>query len=125
MHELHVRVHGETPDDQLPKDKRGRPKRKRYVKTPPEFRAIALGSRPPSDGEVEAALRKMFALILEREPSAGDIAKFGAAISGSLDLVRQHLPEDLLLIVARLAPIERDHLLCELPGRDHRRRALC
>lgn len=77
MHELHVRVHGETPIDELPKDKRGRPKRPRYVKTPPEFRAIALAAEPPSDAQVEAALGKMFELIVERRPSADEVAKFG------------------------------------------------
>ena len=76
MHELHVRVHGETPVDQLTKDKRGRPVRKRFKKTVPEFRTIALAAERPTGVQMSAAIRQMFDLVIEREPTAEDIEKF-------------------------------------------------
>lgn len=78
FHELHVRAHGETPVDQLPKDKRGRPIRPRFQRTLPEFSAIALSSDSPSDEQIEASLRKVFELAIERDPSPEALVKFGA-----------------------------------------------
>ena len=80
MHERHVREHGEIPDDQLPKDKKGKPIRPRHPKTPDEFAEIILGDSAPADAQVEAAIRKMFDLVVEREPGEEEIGKYKTLI---------------------------------------------
>jgi len=76
MHQRHVSIHGEIPEDQLPKDKKGKPIRPRHPKTPVEFSSIILGEEAPTDQQFDAATRKMFALLVEREPAETDLEKY-------------------------------------------------
>ena len=76
LHALHVRKHGEIPEDQLPKDKKGKPIRPRHPKTPKEFEAIILDSGVPTDAAIAEAIQKMFELVIERPPSEKDIGKY-------------------------------------------------
>ena len=75
-----------VPDDQLPKDKNGKPIRPRYPKTPDEFRSIIASEDPPTDQQLDAAIEKMFALVIERAPSPDDLAKYRG-------LIRECVPE--------------------------------
>ncbi|MEN8871767.1 MAG: c-type cytochrome domain-containing protein, partial [Akkermansiaceae bacterium] len=80
LHALHVQKHGEIPEDQLPKDKKGKPIRPRYPKTPKEFEAIILDSSVPTDDALTDAIRKMFELVIEHPPSEKDIGKYRSLI---------------------------------------------
>lgn len=76
LHKLHVSEHGEIPDDQLPKDKRGKPIRPRHPKSPPEFESIILKKDEPTEQEIDAAVRKMYSLVIESPPSYEDLGKY-------------------------------------------------
>lgn len=84
MHEAHVRIHGETPEDELPKDKNGKPIRPKFEKSPDEFAAIVLGEEHPDKPTIDAAIVKMFAMLIEREPSAEEVEKYRNLISESI-----------------------------------------
>ena len=76
MHELDERLNGPTPVDELPKDKNGKPIVPRFPKTSNEFRTIVLGEASPTDEALDAAVRKMFELVIEREPTVEELAKY-------------------------------------------------
>ena len=76
LHKMYVSEHGEIPDDELPKDKKGKPIRPRHPGSPKEFETIILAEGSPSDAEIDAAVRKMFELVVEREPSQDGIGKY-------------------------------------------------
>lgn len=84
MHELHVIEHGETPEDQLPKDKKGKPIRPRYQSTPKVFNQIVLDSKPPSAEQIDAATAYMFKLVVERAPSTDDLEKYRRLIKSCI-----------------------------------------
>lgn len=84
MHEAYVRDHGEIPDDQLPKDKKGKPIRPRHLNSPQEFADIILLKEPPSEAQIDAAITKMFHLVVERDPEKEDFAKYGELIRESI-----------------------------------------
>ena len=84
LHELHVREHGEVPEDQLPKDKKGKPIRPRYPKTPQEFAAVALADSSPADAELDAAIAKMFDLVIEWRPTGADLDKYRSLIRSAI-----------------------------------------
>ncbi len=76
MHEKHVKIHGPIPDDKLPKDRRGRPIRPRYHRTAKEFSELILNDKKPTDQQLDDAIKKMFVLVTEREPSKEDVDKY-------------------------------------------------
>ncbi len=76
IQELEVRRHGEVPEDQWPKDKKGNPIRPRFPRTVAEFADIVLSEALPDDGALDAAVRKMFALAVERGPSDAEFRKY-------------------------------------------------
>ena len=76
LHELYVEKYGEIPDDKLPKDKRGKPIRPRYQKTCAEFRTIIRAEQTATDAQIESAIRKMFDLVIEREPTSKELDKY-------------------------------------------------
>ncbi len=76
LHKLHVQEHGETPEDQLPKDKRGKPIRIRHPKTPEAFANIILAKGAPTDEQLNSAIKKMFDLVIEREPNTNALRKY-------------------------------------------------
>lgn len=76
LHELRVRRDGAIPEDQLPKDKNGKPIRPRFPPTPEEFEAIVLSDSSPTDAQVRAAIVRMFQLVVERTPSEQEVAKY-------------------------------------------------
>ncbi len=80
LHELDVQRNGPTPEDQLPKDKRGKPIRPRYAKTASEFSDVILSEKAPSDVQVDDAVRKMFDLVVEQEPSVEEVGKYRGLI---------------------------------------------
>ena len=84
MHEAHVREHGETPEAQLPKDNRGRPIRPNHPKSPTEFAAIILSKESPSNLQLDAAVTKMYHLVIQREPGEGDLAKYRQLIKDAV-----------------------------------------
>ena len=84
MHEAHVLEHGEIPEDQLPKDKRGKPIRPRHLKSPQEFADIILLQEPPSDEQIDKAISKMFQLVIERDAEKADFSKYGKLIRESI-----------------------------------------
>ena len=71
-----MKIHGPIPVEKLPKDRRGRPIRPRFPKTAKEFREIVLSDKAPTDAHAEAAIRKMFDLIIEQPPTAADLKKY-------------------------------------------------
>lgn len=85
VHEVFVREHGEIPDDELPKDKKGNPIRPRFLKTPDPFRDVILLEEPPSDEQVDAAVRAMFAMVVEREPTDADVARYRGLIQSAIE----------------------------------------
>lgn len=84
MHEAYVRVHGEIPEDQLPKDHRGKPIRPRHLKTPDVLAGIVLADKPVIDDQIDAAIKYMFDSVIEREPDAADIAKYRGLITEAI-----------------------------------------
>ena len=84
MHEAHVRVHGEIPVDQLPKDHRGKPIRPRHLKSPEEFAEIVLSENPISKTQIDAAITRMFHLVIQRDPGKDDLAKYRRLITESI-----------------------------------------
>ncbi|MGC6567100.1 MAG: DUF1588 domain-containing protein [Akkermansiaceae bacterium] len=80
FHKLQVQLHGEIPDDQLPKDKKGKPIRPRFPGSPKEFEAIILDAGTPTDAALSEAIRKMFELVIERPPSEADLGKYRSLI---------------------------------------------
>ena len=67
--ELDEQVNGPIPEDELPKDRNGNPIRPRYARTPDEFREIIFSEETPTDGQIDAAVGRMFDFVIEREPS--------------------------------------------------------
>jgi hypothetical protein len=84
IQEVHVRVHGETPEDELPKDKNGKPIRPKFHQTPEEFGAIVLAAEPPDEATIDTAIAKMFAMVIEREPSPEQTEKYRTLIQNSI-----------------------------------------
>ena len=80
FHKLHVREHGEIPDDQLPKDKKGQPIRPRHPKTPEPFESIILKESEPTDEEIDAAIGTMYSLVIEQEPTDEGLTKYRGLI---------------------------------------------
>ena len=76
LHQLRVLRDGPIPEDQLPKDKKGKPIQPRFPPTPSEFQAIVLGADAATDDQVHAAISRMSQLVMEREPSAGELKKY-------------------------------------------------
>lgn len=76
MHELDEQSNGPTPEDQLPKDRNGKPIRPRHPKTPDEFRAVIFSDSPPTDEQIDAAVTRMFELVIERGPSPDELVKY-------------------------------------------------
>ncbi len=84
VHEAYVAEHGEIPDEELPKDKRGKPIRPRHLKTPEPFREIVLQKEPPTDEQVDAAVRLMYASVIEREPSDDDVLRYRGLVHSAV-----------------------------------------
>ena len=84
LHERSVREHGEIPEDQLPKDKNGKPIRVRHPKTVPEFSTIVLAESDPSDAELDAAIEKMYELVIERAPDEDALSKYRSLMHRSI-----------------------------------------
>ncbi|MDC0307171.1 DUF1588 domain-containing protein [bacterium] len=76
LHQLRVQRDGPIPEDQLPKDKKGTPIRPRFPATPPEFETILLTESAPTDGQIHAAIGRMFRWVIEREPSVAELNKY-------------------------------------------------
>lgn len=76
INELQEKRDGPIPEDQLPKDKKGRPIRPRFAKSADEFRTIIFSESPPTDDQIGAAIRKMFNLMIERDPSSSEEKKY-------------------------------------------------
>ncbi|MDG2123117.1 MAG: DUF1588 domain-containing protein [Verrucomicrobiales bacterium] len=76
MYELGERVNGPTPEEEWPKDRKGNPQRPRFPKTAEEFAEIILGDGEVGDGQIDAAVRKMYALLIERLPRDGEVVKY-------------------------------------------------
>jgi mono/diheme cytochrome c family protein len=76
MHELDERINGPTPEDQLPKDKNGKPIRPRFETTPKEFAEVILSEEPASTEQVHAAIEKMFQLMIERSATPEELLKY-------------------------------------------------
>lgn len=76
IHEHRVRREGPIPADQLPKDKKGKPIQPRFPAAPQEFQTIVLAEDKASDDQVNAAITKMFQLVIEREPTAKELQKY-------------------------------------------------
>lgn len=70
LHERRVARDGPIPADQLPKDKKGKPIQPRFPATPAEFQSIVLNEEEATDERVDAAIARMFQLVIEREPSS-------------------------------------------------------
>ncbi len=79
FYQQHVQIHGETPVDQLPKDKRGRPIKPKHAKTAKEFAEIIFEKERPSDSQLDAAISRMFGIMIEREPEPEDYKKYRSA----------------------------------------------
>lgn len=82
LHQLRVLRVGPIPEDQLPKDKKGKPIKPRFPATPTEFETIVLAKTEATDEQIHAAITRMFVLVVEREPSADELKKYR-------DLMRQ------------------------------------
>lgn len=76
IHERRVLRDGPIPDDQLPKDKNGKPIQPRFPATPAEFHAIVLKNEPANDELTNSAITRMFQLVIEREPSQEELQKY-------------------------------------------------
>ena len=76
LHELRLRRDGPIPEDQLPKDKKGKPIRPRFPATPDEFAAIVLAESEVSVDQIQAAITRMFGLLIEREPEPEELHKY-------------------------------------------------
>lgn len=94
----------DPPTGELPKDAQGRPIAPRYFPTSAEFRQIVLSTKPPSDSEIDAAVRKMYALVIEQEPTTEEFAKYRdllrkwAATAGNAEGLR------MMLIAIAISP---------------------
>jgi len=125
LHELDELRNGPTPEDQLPKDKKGKPIRPRYAKTADEFRTIIFREDSPTDDEVDAAVARMFDLLIEREPSDEELYKYRglmtecAAIGGNAEGLRM-----MLIAVAISPPAIYRMELGQGPTDEHGRRLL-
>lgn len=84
VYELNEKINGPTPIEDLPKDNRGKPKRPSFAKTPEEFRAIIMSEAPPTQDQAAAAVRKMFDLVLEREPGDEDVHRYVSLMQDSI-----------------------------------------
>lgn len=76
LHQLQEMRDGPVPEDQLPRDKNGKPVRPRYPETPAEFRSIILSEKAPTEEQVHSAIAKMFQLSVERTPDKTELEKF-------------------------------------------------
>ena len=75
MHQRRVKLEGPIPEDQLPKDKNGKPIQPRFNQTPEAFAAIVLADAATT-GQVNEAIATMFRLVIEREPDAQELEKY-------------------------------------------------
>jgi mono/diheme cytochrome c family protein len=76
VHERRVLREGPIPEDQLPKDKNGKPIQPRFPATPAEFHTIVLKEDPATDEQVHSAITTMFQLVVERKPSQEELRKY-------------------------------------------------
>ena len=76
LHERRVLRDGPIPEDQLPRDKKGKIIRPRFPTTPTEFRAIVLSEKEVTQEQVCHAITKMFQLVIERDPAAEELQKY-------------------------------------------------
>jgi hypothetical protein len=76
IHERSVLRDGPIPDDQLPRDKKGKLIQPRFPTTPAEFQTIVLAEKPASDEMVNSAITKLFQLVIERAPNPKEIQKY-------------------------------------------------
>lgn len=84
MHAAYVREHGEIPEDQLPKDKKGKPIRPRFPKTPELLSEIILSKEPPTEAQVNATIELLYGNIVQRKPMPVDVKKYRALIQDSI-----------------------------------------
>ncbi|MDG2358631.1 MAG: DUF1592 domain-containing protein, partial [Planctomycetaceae bacterium] len=76
IHERSVLRNGPIPDNQLPRDKKGKPIQPRFPTTPAEFQTIVLAEKPANDEMVNFAITRMFQLVIEREPYPKEFQKY-------------------------------------------------
>lgn len=76
IHERSVLRDGPIPDDQLPRDKNGKPIQPRFPTTPAEFQTIVLAEKPANDEMVNSAITRMFQLVIERDPYQKEFQKY-------------------------------------------------
>ena len=76
LHELRIRVDGPIPEEELPKDKKGKPIKLRFPATPEDFARIVLSDTAPSDEQIRLAIERMFQLVIERSPTDEEVIKY-------------------------------------------------
>ncbi|MDA9857998.1 DUF1588 domain-containing protein [Rubripirellula sp.] len=76
LHQLRVRREGPIPDDELPRDKKGKPIQPRFPETPAEFASIVLGEDMATDAQIHAAIKRMYQLVIEQEPAVAELRKY-------------------------------------------------
>ena len=123
LYELQVQQHGPTPEDELPKDKKGKPIRPRHPKTPAPFATIVLTAGPPSDQQIDAALAHMFDLVIQSEPSVDELTKYRGLMRRCLSSGSnaEALRTTLLAIAISPAAIYRLELGQGIPDKHGRR----
>lgn len=125
MYELDVRRDGPPSDDDLPKDKNGKPIRPRFPKTAPEFAAVVLNESTPSDEQLRDAIGKMFQLVIERDPTSTEVEKYRTlareciAVGGNAEGLRA-----TLIAVSVSPPAVYRMELGQGPADDHGRQML-
>lgn len=104
MHELQERVNGPLPMDQWPKNRQGKPVKPRFPKTVPEFKSIILKDGAPDAKEIEAAIEKMFGLLIERGPTSAEINKYRKLAKSCIDQAGQAEGLRTVLIAIAISP---------------------
>lgn len=104
MQELHVKTHGPLPKDQWPKDRKGNPVQPKFAKTVDEFRNIILADGKPTDDQLNAAIRRMFDLLIEQSPSTEDLLKYRALCRSCIDQAGNAEGLRMMLIAVSISP---------------------
>lgn len=103
MHLRRVKLEGPIPEDQLPKDKKGKPIQPRFNKTPEPFTAIVLAEEATAD-QVNAAIATMFQLVIEREPDELEREKYRQLMGRCAKQASQAEALRMMLVAIAVSP---------------------
>lgn len=102
--ERNEQINGPTPEENWPKDNRGKPQRPSFAKTPEEFRTIIFSDAPPTPEQAGSAVRRMFDLVVERSPNDDTVHRYVALMQDSISTSSNTEGLRITLVAVAISP---------------------